>query len=134
MLIFSCRILGENSITGGWKRSGMEPIDRNAEGWTQAINSVGFRSAELSISPEVQSEHDKKVMEIRQVLLDHYKEWVTKPVENLKQQLQEKSNPSPPSKKSYIPVTALGLDCSTDDLLGQKTIFVFQWLQTILLI
>lgn len=95
----------------------MQPVDRNADGWTQAINTVGLRTVEPTPSNHQQF---SKVMEIRQVVLEHYKEWVSKPVESLKRQLQEKSNPPVVSRKSFIPVTSLGLDCSTKELLGKS--------------
>ncbi len=110
----------------------MEPVNRYADGWTQAINTVGLRTVELPTPTHTDSTTSSqeqpldKVMGIRKAVLDHYKEWVTKPVENLKRQFQEKSNHSTTPRKSFIPVTALGLDCSTKELLGKfQVICVF---------
>src|SRR5690349_11251905 len=110
--------VGQNSITGAWKRSGMHPFNRNSEGWTQAINTLGIHTLEVQVeAPPVpdQASSNQRKLAIRQTVLDCYKEWVTKPLENMKTSVSVFKSKKP---RSFIPVSSLGLDCSASDLMG----------------
>lgn len=117
LLLSSRPYTGSNAITSGWKRAGLHPVDRNAEGWKIALNTIGLQSQPSIVyeTTELKSNDSEKVIIVRTNILECCREWLRRPLAVLEAKLAETTRPKRRSSAS-IPVTTLGLDCSAESI------------------